>query len=98
MIPQEFIGGLLQKADIGTIITERVEIVPIGAQLRGRYPFCNSNQVFNVSVDKQIYKCFKCNRGGNFIKFIQEIERTSFPNAIRALAAKLDLQMPTGEA
>ncbi|WP_426327772.1 CHC2 zinc finger domain-containing protein [Pedobacter sp. R-06] len=45
-------------------------------------PFCK-NAGFSVSIDKQIYKCFKCNKGGGVINFIQKIEKKSFPAAIK---------------
>lgn len=43
---------------------------------------------FSVSPSKQIFYCFGCHKGGNVIKFIQEIEHLSFPEAVRFLADK----------
>lgn len=98
MIPKIFIDELLHKVDIELIVSSCVELVPNGAQLRGICPFCQSNKpMFTLSVNKQIYKCFKCGRGGNAIKFIVDIEKKTFPEAIYFLATKLDMEVPKSE-
>lgn len=98
MIPKTFIDSLIKKANIDDVISEYVELVPNGAQLRGPCPFCMSNKpIFNVSIDKQIFKCFNCGTGGNVIKFIGDIEKKSFPQAVQFLATKLNLEIPKSE-
>lgn len=95
MIPKVFIDELIRKANIEQIVSSYVELVPIGAQRRGACPFCHSNNsTFNVTIDKNIFKCFRCGEGGNVIDFIKLIEKISFPEAVHLLAKKLDLEVP----
>jgi DNA primase catalytic core len=50
-----------------------------------------------VSPSKNIYKCFGCGKGGDAVKFVMEKENKSFPEAIRALAAKLHITITEAE-
>jgi DNA primase len=87
MIPKEFINSLLAKTGIAELATEFTELTPSGSQLRGYCPFRNYKKpLFNVSIDKQIYKCFSCNLGGNATSFIMAIKQLPYPKAIRFLA------------
>ena len=47
-----------------------------------------------MSADKQIYHCFGCKHGGGVINFIMEIENLSFPDAVRLLAKRANLEVP----
>ena len=52
---------------------------------------------FSVSVDKQIYYCFGCGKGGGVINFIMEIENLSFPEAVEFLAKRAGMKLPEQE-
>lgn len=93
MIPKNFVQEVTRKSAIESIVSEYVDLTPMGAQSNGICPFCK-NSGFSVSTDKQIYKCFKCGKGGGAISFVQEIEKKSFPVAISFLADKLGLEVP----
>ena len=96
MIPKEFVNSLLAKTDIAELVSEFIELTPIGSQLRGYCPFCSSNKpLFNVSIDKQIYKYFGCNQGGNALSFVIEIKKLVYPKAVRFLAERLQIEMPS---
>jgi DNA primase len=94
MIPKSFTDNLLKKIRLEDLVSEYAELVPIGQQYRGACPFHDDKNSFNVSADKQIWKCFKCNRGGNAISFIMEIQKKSFPLAARFLCERLKIEMP----
>ncbi|WP_131537878.1 DUF6671 family protein [Pedobacter nototheniae] len=93
MIPKNFVEEVTRKTSIESIVEDYIDLTPIGTQVKGICPFCK-NPGFSVSKDKQIYKCFKCGKGGGVISFIQEIEKKSFPAAVQFLADKLGLNDP----
>ena len=74
MIPKKFIEEITWNINIVSLIAEYVDLTEAGSQLKGVCPFCKSN-TFTVSNDKQIYKYFRCNKGGGVISFVQEIEK-----------------------
>ncbi|MDB4918045.1 CHC2 zinc finger domain-containing protein [Mucilaginibacter sp.] len=95
MIPKAFIDTVLQETDIAELIGRYIDLIERGQGLAGECPFDGgSKPSFTVSPDKQIWKCFNCNKGGNAIKFVIEIEKLSFPDAVRFLAKRLDLEVP----
>ncbi|MEQ7802147.1 CHC2 zinc finger domain-containing protein [Pedobacter sp. ASV1-7] len=94
MIPDAFKETLLRKIDLTDLVSEYVDLYPIGGQMQGLCPFHpDTKSTFNVSTDKQIFKCFKCGKGGNAIGFIMEIKQLNYPQAIRLLADKLGVEV-----
>jgi DNA primase len=85
MIPKSFVETLVQKTDIESLIKQYVALTQVGAQLKGKCPFCRS-PLFTVSRSKQIYKCFSCKKGGGVLTFVQELEKKSYPDAVKFLA------------
>lgn len=92
MIPKKFVEEITSKTNIVGLVADYIDLTEVGAQLKGVCPFCKSN-AFTVSSDKQIYKCFRCSKGGGVISFVQEIEKKTFP-AVEFLAGKLNLAVP----
>ncbi|MFA4980662.1 MAG: DNA primase, partial [Sphingobacterium sp.] len=65
-----------------------------GTSLIGNCPFHHEKTPsFHVSVSKGIYKCFGCGVGGDSLKFVMELEKFSYPEAIRYLADKYSIQI-----
>jgi len=96
MIPKAFIQTVIDKTDIIELASRYVELVANGSNMIGICPFCSGTKpTFNVSEDKQIFKCFKCGRGGNAIELVIHLEKLSFPLAVKFLAKRLDLEVPT---
>lgn len=87
MIPQETIEQVRQASDIVQIISEYLRLKKRGKNYQALCPFhTEKTPSFNVSVDKQIYHCFGCGKGGNVITFLMEHEKMSFVDAIKHLA------------
>ena len=97
-IAQEIIDKILGVADIVSIIGEYVKLTKRSGQFWGVCPFHNEKtSSFTVTPTKGIYKCFGCGKGGNVISFLQEHEKMSFPEAVRYLGKKYNIEIPEKE-
>jgi len=87
MIPEKVIEEVLSKADIETVVGKYVTFTKrSGQNLFGLCPFhSEKTPSFSVSPSKGIYRCFGCGKGGNVINFIKDVERLSYPEAIKFL-------------
>jgi DNA primase len=84
-----------QQADIVRVIGEYVQLKKAGQNFRGLCPFhSEKTPSFNVHPTKQIYHCFGCGQGGDVFKFVMEMEKCPFPEAIRIVAEKCGLAIP----
>ena len=94
MIKQEVVDKVLDTARIDEVVGDFVPLKKRGTSLIGNCPFHDEKTPsFNVSVAKGIYKCFGCGAGGDSLKFVMEIEKYSYPEAIRYLANKYHIQV-----
>jgi DNA primase len=83
-------------ANIVAIISEYVSLKKRGRNHLARCPFHNEKTPsFNVNEEKQIFMCFGCGLGGDVFKFIMQIEHLSFPEAVRFLADRYQISLPT---
>lgn len=95
------INKIRAKADIVDVIGHYVPISRKGKDYRCVCPFHDDHSPsMNISVDKQIYKCFACNAGGNVFTFVKEYEKISFVEAVKKVAdyagvsIEIDLSIP----
>lgn len=87
MIKNESIENLLATVDIVDVVEKYVPLKRSGANFIGVCPFHDdSHPSMSVSSKLGIFHCFSCKAGGNAIKFIQDYERISFPEAVEKLA------------
>lgn len=97
-IATEIIDEIRQRADIVEVIGEFVSLKKKGANWWGCCPFHNEKTgSFSVSPARQIYKCFGCGKGGNVFTFLQEHEQLTFPEAVRWLGKKYNIDVPERE-
>lgn len=95
MIPKSFIEQLLAQADIVQVIGQRVSLKKAGKNYVACCPFHDEKTPsFNVSPVKQFYHCFGCGASGDAIRFLQEYDGLSFPDAVEALAQQVGLTVP----
>ena len=93
----DFVEQLKSSVDIVKVVGEYVRLRKSGAGPRyaGLCPFhTEKTPSFSVHQAHQFYKCFGCGAGGDVIKFVMEIERLSFYEALRLLADRNGIPMP----
>ena len=95
MFSQSFLDELIARNDIVDVVGSYVALTPKGGSYWGCCPFHNEKTPsFHVLQDKQFYHCFGCKKGGGVINFIMEIENLSYPDAIRFLAKRVNMEVP----
>lgn len=98
MIPAYTITSILEAARIEEIIGEFVGLKRRGSNLIGLCPFHQEKTPsFTVSPAKGIFKCFGCGKAGDSAKFIMEHEHVSYPEALRYLARKYQIEIEEKE-
>lgn len=94
MIPQDTVNQIIQTTDIVEVISEFVNLKKRGANMMACCPFHNEKTPsFSVSPSKGIYKCFGCGKGGDAIRFLMDLEGMSYPEALRWLAKKYNIEV-----
>ena len=97
--PQRFLDELVDRNDIVDVVSSYVSLTQKGGNYFGLCPFHNEKTgSFSVAPDKQIFYCFGCHKGGGVIQFAMEIENLSFPDAVRFLAKRANMDVPEDRA
>ncbi len=90
-----FADRIKQQADIVRVIGEYVGLKKSGQNFTGLCPFhSEKTPSFAVHPVKQIYHCFGCGVGGDVFKFVMEMDKLTFPEAVRAVAEKCGISVP----
>ena len=94
MINKETIQRIMDASRIEEVIGEFVSLKKRGANHIGCCPFHNEKTPsFYVSPSKGIYKCFGCGKSGNVVGFLMEHEHYTYPEALRWLASKYNIEV-----
>jgi DNA primase len=90
-----FAETVKQQADIVRVVGEYVRLKKTGQNFTGLCPFHpEKTPSFAVHPVRQIYHCFGCGAGGDVFKFVQEMDKCPFPEAIRIVAEKCGIPVP----
>ena len=93
-----FIDELIAQNPIEDVVGQYVSLKRSGANMFGLCPFHGEKTAsFSVAPDKGIYYCFGCHKGGGVINFQMEVEGMSYPDAVRALAKRVGMEVPDDE-
>ncbi|MBP1654373.1 MAG: primase [Bacteroidetes bacterium] len=96
-IPDEKIEEVRSASDIVDVISAYVSLKKRGKSYVGRCPFHQEKTPsFTVSPEKQVYHCFGCGAGGNVFGFVMQFEKVTFVEAVRSLAERAGIVIPTG--
>ncbi len=94
MIPQETVQRILDTARIEEVVADFVSLRKRGADWWGCCPFHNEKTPsFHVVPARGIYYCFGCHKGGSAVGFVMDHEHMSYPDALRYLAKKYDIEI-----
>ena len=96
--PAAFIDELIQRNPIEDVVGQYVSLRRSGSNMFGLCPFHGEKTAsFSVAPDKGMYYCFGCHKGGGSINFMMELECLSYPDAVRALAKRVGMEVPEDE-
>ena len=88
-IPEHIVENIREVADVYDIVSEYVRLKKRGRNFFGLCPFHDEKTPsFSINMDKQIYKCFGCGKGGGTINFVMDVERLDFVDALKFLGNK----------
>lgn len=94
MIHKEDIDKIFEAVRVEEVVADYVTLKKRGANLIGLCPFHDEKTPsFYVSPAKGIYKCFGCGKGGHAVNFVMEKELFSYPEALRQLAKKYNIDI-----
>ena len=94
LIPQETIAKIFDSADIVEVIGDFINLKKSGSNFKGLSPFANEKTPsFMVSPGKRIFKDFSSGKGGNVVTFLMEHDHLSYPEALRWLANKYNIEI-----
>lgn len=94
MIDKATIDRIMDAANIVDVVSEFVTLRKAGVNYKGLCPFHNEKTPsFVVSPSKGYCHCFSCGKGGNVVGFIMEHEQMTYPEALRWLAKKYNIEI-----
>jgi DNA primase len=94
LIGEDDIRRVRDATDIVALVGERVVLKQRGREFWGCCPFHNEKTPsFKVDPASQFYHCFGCGEGGDVFKFLMKTENIDFPDAIRALAQRANIEL-----
>lgn len=94
MINKSDIDKIFDSVRIEEVVGDYVSLKKRGVNMIGLCPFHDEKTPsFYVSPAKGIYKCFGCGKGGNGVNFVMDKETLSYPDALRMLAKKYNVEI-----
>ncbi|MEQ8202586.1 MAG: CHC2 zinc finger domain-containing protein, partial [Smithellaceae bacterium] len=90
------IEEIKSRIDIVELVAQYVTLKKAGRNYLGLCPFHQEKTPsFTVNREKQIFYCFGCGEGGNAVTFLMKIANKTFPEAIKELAEKTGVVLPS---
>lgn len=99
LISDDMINQIKENSDIVDIIGEYVDLKKAGSSFKGLCPFHNEKTPsFTVDRKKQLFHCFGCGAGGDVVSFIMQKEGLSYPDSLKYLAQKAEINLVFNES
>ena len=94
MIDRATVDKIMDAVNIVDVVGEFVNLRKAGVNYKGLCPFHDdTTPSFMVSPARQICKCFACGEGGNAVNFLMKHEQITYPEALRWLAKKYNIEI-----
>lgn len=88
------VAQIKEKLDIVAVVSEHVTLTRKGKSYWGLCPFHNETAPsFTVNPERQIYKCFGCNEGGDVFSFVMKVKGLSFAEVLEDFAARTGVKL-----
>ncbi len=98
MIDRATVDKIMDAVNIVDVVGEFVSLRKAGVNYKGLCPFHDDKTPsFMVSPARQICKCFACGEGGNAVNFLMKHEQITYPEALRWLAKKYNIEIQERE-
>jgi DNA primase len=98
MIDRATVDKIMEATNIVDVVGEFVSLRKAGVNYKGLCPFHeDKTPSFMVSPARQICKCFACGEGGNAVNFLMKHEQITYPEALRWLAKKYNIEIKERE-
>ena len=98
MIDRATVDKIMEATNIVEVVSEFVNLRKSGVNYKGLCPFHDDKTPsFMVSPARQICKCFSCGEGGNAVNFLMKHEQITYPEALRWLAKKYNIEIQERE-
>jgi DNA primase len=95
MSTEDWIERVRQASDLAEIAGQTITLKRAGRNLMGLCPFhSEKTPSFSVHPERQFYHCFSCKAGGDVFKFVQEIEKIGFLEAVELLSRRAGIPVP----
>ncbi|ACH94934.1 DNA primase [Borrelia recurrentis] len=89
----KIIDLIKQRVDIVNIISEHVSLVKSGAFYKGLCPFhAERTPSFTITPSQGLFYCFGCKKGGDVVKFLMDIEKLNYNDAVDSLCTKIGIE------
>lgn len=86
------------KLSIADVVGSYIKLERAGSNFKARCPFHNEKTAsFFISPSRETYHCFGCNRGGDILSFVQEIEGIDFRGALLLLADRAGVRVTASD-
>src|SRR5262245_27401962 len=93
---KNFAETVRDSADIVRVVSDYVALKGAGNAYKALCPFhSEKTPSFSVHREKQLFHCFGCGEGGDIFAFVMKIEAVGFPDAVRIVAEKCGVPVPT---
>lgn len=99
LLPDAWVSEVYQRVNIVDVVSNYLTLQQKGRNHWGLCPFHNEKTPsFSVNADNNVYHCFGCKAGGNVVQFVMEMEKLTYPEALRHLAKLYHLPPPPEQA
>ena len=91
---QESIESLREAVDMVALVSKETDLRRAGTRWTGLCPFHEERTPsFSVNAEEKLFHCFGCQKGGDAIGFVMEVEGLDFPQAVEALAERFGVEL-----